>query len=54
MDAEKRWRTISVSLVSASRAQTRIRITVINVEGAGEFPKTKVVFFLVSTVIWVG
>ena len=48
LDAEKRWRSISASLVSSSRAQTRTRITVINAESAGEFPKTKVVFYLVQ------
>ena len=46
--AEKRWRPISASFVSTSRAQTRIRITVINVESAGEFPKIKVVFRFVQ------
>ena len=50
MDVEKRWRPISAQFVSTSRAQTRTRITVINAESAGEFPKTKVVFCLASTV----
>ena len=54
VDAEKRWRPISAQFVSTSRAQTRTRITVINAESAGEFPKTKVVFCLASTVSWVG
>ena len=48
LDAEKTWRSISASLVSTSRAHTRTRITVINAESAGEFPKTKVVFYLVQ------
>ena len=42
-DAEKRWRPISALFVSTSQAWTRTRITVTNVESAGEFPKTEVV-----------
>ena len=54
VDAEKRWRPISALFVSTSRALTRTRITVTNAESAGEFPKTKVVFCLVSTIFKVG
>ena len=41
-NAEERWQPISALFVSTSRASTRTRITVTNVESAGEFPKTEV------------
>jgi len=53
VDAEQSLQTIFAAHANISQACKMTHFTATNVAAAGEFPKTKVKLYFVSTVFWV-